>query len=630
VIEALDIEMIWLSPLAGREQLAFRRALADRLADRLAVAKTDREAVLALKRRLAHAWKSNRTELFVGAGLALRRINGLKAPQAGRLTWALLTLDRFTQAREVSAIAEDDNHLTWFDRARAAAGCKRLDEALEAALTAQARLRTDGPGLPYDAFLRPMKQRPSALDRACRWWEARDAMVEAEREGRPNPEAPVLDFLERRTLLLIEAIEAASETDPPADWPSARRRATASMLLGLETQAEKLLTAVPPAGVVRDLEAKPGPLLRAVSATASAGGQAELLRLFGRLAYKTSVRTFTDLALKVMAGEAPWQDLAVETPPNPEAARMAATAFAGAGRLEPAIALFGALTRGKRRQPQRADLSACISRQTVAETGSLAAPSAGRPRIFDIFPYNGELELLKIKLNEMAPWVDRFVIVESAVTFTGQPKALTFPDQRAELGPFLDKISYLALQDFPEYAASAWPREFHQRDLAMRALREFCGPDDIVLISDTDEVIAQSALDHFDGEMGLLAALTCRYFLNHAALEQRTAASIWRAGYLERWGPSFARNVLAAPAWTSRISDGGWHFTSVGDARAISRKLSSYSHTENDRPDSEAVFGALLDRIRTEGPEPGWRRAEVEELPAYVQQNRQALADLIL
>ena len=629
MIDGLDIGALWPSPLGSREQAAFRRELSDRLADRFAVAKADQPAMTALKQRFTRSWRTNQTEVFIGAALALKRINGLKPAQHARVARALLTQDRFAEAFEVTLRAADDTHLLWFDRARALAGFGRLAKARLAAETALERLRSDGPGVPVEAVMSPLKHRLSVLDRACQWRETRDAIALARTDRAVDPEALVRDFLERRTLLLIEAIDAAFETAPPADWTQAARRAAACLLLGLERQAFKTMHALAKAGVAPDPGIRPGPLLRAVSACAPAEVQPTLLRLYANLSAKPSVRAYVAQGLAVISGETPWPVLAAASPPSGEVARMVATALAGAGRREPAISLLAAMTRGKRRQDQKCDLATCINRQTIEETGFSASVRSGPRRVFDLFPYNGEIELLKIKLGEMAAWVDRFVIVESAMTFTGQPKPLAFPSQRAELGPYLDKIVYLPLETFPTHVSAPWAREFYQRDQTLKALCGLASPDDIVLLTDVDEVVAERALDRFDGEMAILATLTCRFFLNHAAADLRPTSSIWRAAYLERWGPSFARHMLASLSWTSRISDSGWHFTSIGDAQAIARKLASYSHEEHNRPDAEAAYAAMLDKIRAGELDPGWRRAALEELPAYVGENLQALAHLM-
>jgi beta-1,4-mannosyl-glycoprotein beta-1,4-N-acetylglucosaminyltransferase len=48
--------------------------------------------------------------------------------------------------------------------------------------------------------------------------------------------------------------------------------------------------------------------------------------------------------------------------------------------------------------------------------------------IYDCFPFFNELELLELRLHELAPVVDRHVLVEATVTHSGQPKPLHFAD----------------------------------------------------------------------------------------------------------------------------------------------------------------------------------------------------------
>ena len=47
--------------------------------------------------------------------------------------------------------------------------------------------------------------------------------------------------------------------------------------------------------------------------------------------------------------------------------------------------------------------------------------SKNESKIYDCFLFFNELELLEVRLNEMAPYVDRFVLVESCETFRGEP-----------------------------------------------------------------------------------------------------------------------------------------------------------------------------------------------------------------
>jgi hypothetical protein len=77
------------------------------------------------------------------------------------------------------------------------------------------------------------------------------------------------------------------------------------------------------------------------------------------------------------------------------------------------------------------------------------------PRIFDCFTFLNEFDLLEIRLHELAPVVDRFVIAESPVTFTGRPKPLHFLDNRARFAAFADKIIHIVVDDQP-VTDSAW------------------------------------------------------------------------------------------------------------------------------------------------------------------------------
>jgi hypothetical protein len=51
-------------------------------------------------------------------------------------------------------------------------------------------------------------------------------------------------------------------------------------------------------------------------------------------------------------------------------------------------------------------------------------------RIFDTFPFDGELDLLEHRLAETYDLVDAFVLVEAAQTYSGAPKELTFAANR--------------------------------------------------------------------------------------------------------------------------------------------------------------------------------------------------------
>ena len=50
--------------------------------------------------------------------------------------------------------------------------------------------------------------------------------------------------------------------------------------------------------------------------------------------------------------------------------------------------------------------------------------------IFDCIPFFNELDILKLRMQIMSPYVDRFVLEESTVTFSGEPKEMIFDRNR--------------------------------------------------------------------------------------------------------------------------------------------------------------------------------------------------------
>ena len=70
-------------------------------------------------------------------------------------------------------------------------------------------------------------------------------------------------------------------------------------------------------------------------------------------------------------------------------------------------------------------------------------------KIYDIFTYNGEVDILEIHLNILKDVVDQFIIVEAPTTFSGLNKPLYFQIQKECFAPFLNKIKYFVIDDYP-------------------------------------------------------------------------------------------------------------------------------------------------------------------------------------
>ncbi len=261
-------------------------------------------------------------------------------------------------------------------------------------------------------------------------------------------------------------------------------------------------------------------------------------------------------------------------------------------------------------------------------------PEGGGRKVFDVFLFNNELRILKMKLHEMADWVDAFVLVEARQTFTGAPKPLVFQENREQFAAFADKIVHVVVDEFPDWVRHPWAREYHQRDMGVVGLSGRVREDDLVIVSDSDEVISRRAVQDFDGEFAPMGLERMRYFLNYRQDlppdQLREYPSVWRAGYLRTIGLSNARETVRADKKLRRLASAGWHFTSVADAPGIVEKLNNTSHQEHAGASQDAI-AAVLTELRAGRLEAGWERCELDErFPAYLRTHRDEFEDLLL
>jgi len=297
-----------------------------------------------------------------------------------------------------------------------------------------------------------------------------------------------------------------------------------------------------------------------------------------------------------------------ETPPIPEARSLgllgsaAALALAGAGRRRTAITLLGGLSLAyPKAHYLRPALARLVGQDVLGAHPLRYGADGGSRKIFDVFLFNNELRILKMKLHEMADFIDAFVLVEARETFTGAPKPLIFQENREQFAAFADKIVHVVVDRFPDHVRHPWAREYYQRDMGITGLSGRVREDDLVIVSDSDEVVSRDAVQDFDGECAPMGLERMRFFLNYRQALPRGRLkeypSVWRAGYLRSIGLSSARETLRSEKKTRRISPAGWHFTCVTDAPGIAAKLDNSSHQEHAGA-QVADIADMLSRIR--------------------------------
>ena len=106
-------------------------------------------------------------------------------------------------------------------------------------------------------------------------------------------------------------------------------------------------------------------------------------------------------------------------------------------------------------------------------------------KVYDCITYCGEDLLLKIRFETLFNKVDKFVIVEANRYFNGDSKPKLFNIKNFD--KFKEKIDFYYIDDLPKFNGNNLYYEYFIKDQIKRGLNNL-NPDDIVLISDADEI----------------------------------------------------------------------------------------------------------------------------------------------
>ena len=228
--------------------------------------------------------------------------------------------------------------------------------------------------------------------------------------------------------------------------------------------------------------------------------------------------------------------------------------------------------------------------------------------IYDCFSFFNELDLLEIRLNTLDKVVDKFILAESTLTHTGNPKPLYYAENKNRFAKFNDRIIHIIVDDFPTIPDAkpqemAWVRENWQRNAIMRGLPANAKDDDYVILSDLDEIPSPSAIIKAvqSTTVSRLYLTMFYYFLNYKNYTYPT----WQLGpqvlplkllltdeLISEYNPSTFVDPRVNKGMTPTVArflkaqriikNAGWHFSYCGGIPAIQAKLKSIAHTENN------------------------------------------------
>lgn len=241
--------------------------------------------------------------------------------------------------------------------------------------------------------------------------------------------------------------------------------------------------------------------------------------------------------------------------------------------------------------------------------------------------YFNEEKLLPIRLAIMEPLGCKHIIIEAAYTHSGMFKGATLSDEYSWM-----KNVYSELY-MEEPTGNAWDAEKGQRDFA-KELIEYYGEahkdDDIIIITDLDEVVFPEAIKDFDLDMGV-AALRMDHFSGYLNLLQ--GEQTWNVGricsgkHLRDKTLSEIRNA----GCEYEITNAGHHYSWLGGVDKMIEKFFSYAHTESIKAElvDPDVLTYKLESGQSLWGEDYWKFVPIDDrFPKYIRDNEKYLTDI--
>ncbi len=218
---------------------------------------------------------------------------------------------------------------------------------------------------------------------------------------------------------------------------------------------------------------------------------------------------------------------------------------------------------------------------------------------YDLFTYNGEEDMLDIRMSLLDPYVDKFVICESTETFSGKPKPLHWENRGDRFKKWQDKVIYCVVDEYDneeimeqivdrDYVDEySFKRAFYQKETLRTVLEKLdLDDEDIIYYGDVDEIWKPKQIDD---KVYKLRQLAYSYYLNNRSPED------WRGTIVTKWKNVKGKCLNDLRANPENImEDGGWHFTNLGNADFVKHKIASYDHQEVNIP---IIVDGIQERI---------------------------------
>lgn len=233
--------------------------------------------------------------------------------------------------------------------------------------------------------------------------------------------------------------------------------------------------------------------------------------------------------------------------------------------------------------------------------------------IYQISMFNNELDLLELALEQSYNYIDKFILVESTKTHSGENKESSFLKNKDRFDKYKDKIIHFICEYdsdlFESYKntirdiygpndyvlQTSWIRENFQRDYPVLYGEINFNDEDLILILDIDEIININSLFEFiNSEQSIqrpyrLEMDFMHYYLNtHLYFKESNVGKKWyypalvKYSDLKKYHNSLSTVRVRFYSEENIIKNAGWHFGYLMDVENIYKKIKIFAHHEED------------------------------------------------
>ena len=277
--------------------------------------------------------------------------------------------------------------------------------------------------------------------------------------------------------------------------------------------------------------------------------------------------------------------------------------------------------------------------------------------VYDCIPFFNELDILNLRLHIMDPLVDKFIIEEATVTFSGEPKELCFEKNKELFREFLPKIEYIVVDNSPVDTTTHLRDKFQKSALEKGLVN--ATDEDVIILSDVDEIpnpkVLKEIIESFDPDK--IYHLAQRMFYCYLNMEEVSGNLLSITGefpgverrmwlgtkvFSRKSIPSDGIIQLREASTTApeavRVADGGWHFGYMGSkqesdvSKRIGTKVVAAAHQEYNNQDTlaEAKDRLILGQDMF-GRDARFKRVEIDDsYPKYLLEHLEEYDYLIM